>query len=122
MANVMVLEDDPCTQRALHDVAERLGHTVRSFSEPELAMEAIEHQRPDVLVTDWDLGARLSGIDVALHALAAGPSARIILITGNDIGELKQKTRHMSNVRYIPKPFDLLTVRRAFADACAGSD
>ena len=118
----MVLEDDLCTQRALHDVAERLGHTVRSFSEPSLAIDAIGLHRPDVLVTDWDLDAQLSGINVALYALAIEPTARIILITGNDILKLKQQTCYIPNVQYISKPFTLLTLRRAITDACANPD
>ena len=121
MADVMVLEDDPVTQRALHDVAARLGHTVRSFSEPALTIKAIEQQQPDVLVTDWDLNAQLSGIDVAVFALTVQPATRIILITGNDMHKLKQQTRSLPNVHYIPKPFDLLTVRRAISDACAST-
>lgn len=118
MADVIVLEDDPGTLRALHYVAARLGHDVLSFNEPEAAIKAIEYTRPDVLVTDWDLNASLSGINVAMHALEIRPSSRIILITGNDMTQLKQQTSSMPNVFYLSKPFDLRTMRNAITSAC----
>lgn len=118
MADVIVLEDDPGTLRALHHIAARLGHDVLSFTEPDAAIKAIDEKQPDILVTDWDLNAPLSGINVAMHALEVRPSSRIILITGNDMNQLKQQTSRMPNVFYISKPFDLRTVRDVIASAC----
>ena len=122
MAELMVLEDDPGTRRALHSVARQLGHNVQSFSEPVSAMDAMEQKLPDVLVTDWDLDSCFSGVYVAMHALSKRPTAQIILITGNDMDQLKRQTSAMPNVFYIAKPFDLRTVRGAITAACASTE
>ena len=113
MANIVILEDEEKTLRALHNVANKLGHSVSSFYDPEAAIEAIESQKTDLLISDWDLKAPLTGISVANHTLALYPDSRIILITGNDMRLLKRQTYKMPNTIYMAKPFSVAAIREA---------
>jgi len=117
MAEVIIVEDEPSTLKALHTVAFKLGHNVLSFCDPVAAIKAIEGQHVDILVTDWDLGARVSGVNVASRTQSLHPGSRVILITGDDLEQLKWQTRGLVNVSYIAKPFYLTTLRRALGDA-----
>jgi diguanylate cyclase (GGDEF)-like protein len=60
---VLLVDDDPAMLRILSRWLQRAGHSVRVASDGEEALEAIELECPDVLLTDWEM-PRMSGLEL----------------------------------------------------------
>lgn len=77
---------------------------VIAYGTAEQALEAIEREPFDVLVTDVSLPG-LSGTDLARRLLAKDPLAWVVLCTGY---ELRSGLPHLGqNVRSLTKPFEI---------------
>jgi len=54
-SKVLVVDDDPAILRLLSTLLTKAGYTVQCAADGELALEAIEAECPDFLVTDWEM-------------------------------------------------------------------
>ncbi|MCA9267193.1 MAG: response regulator, partial [Planctomycetales bacterium] len=61
--NILVVEDNPITRKSLFALLTRAGHEVRTAEDGAEAWEIICHQRPDIVVTDWNM-PRVSGVEL----------------------------------------------------------
>lgn len=78
-----LLVDDCETDRAVTmKVLETLGYDARSCCAAEEAIEALQTCRFELVVSDFDLGGALNGLDVLAHARGLAPEAGRILISG----------------------------------------
>lgn len=118
MADVLVVEDNDMTRQVLCRVASHLGHTVRSASTFYMACKEIESRPPDLVLTDWNLskGEANNGVDVAHFSLTNNPFTFVVMITGNDISQLKHETKSLPISAYLRKPVDLSDLRSVFSD------
>lgn len=109
MSDVLVVEDNDQIRQAFCAVVTRLGHMARSATCFTTAVLEMNAAAPDMILTDWDLGddSEGSGIDVARYSLATNPDTSVVMITGNDIEQLKHNTCNLSISCYIKKPVDL---------------
>lgn len=78
-----LLVDDCETDRAVTTkVLESLGYDAHTCAAAQDAIEALQTGRFDLVVSDFDLGGALSGLDVLAHACGLAPEAGRILISG----------------------------------------
>jgi len=61
--NILLADDDPDMLRLLEQLLRRAGYAVRTVADGQEALEAIESECPDILLTDWEM-PRLTGIDL----------------------------------------------------------
>jgi two-component system, cell cycle response regulator len=54
-ARVLVVDDDPFSRRLLEQVLLSAGHAVESAGDGQEALGKVRAQRPDVVVTDWQM-------------------------------------------------------------------
>jgi len=81
-ARVLLLDDEPHLLRTLARGLEHRGHVVTSFTEPQLALAALDQDDDfDVLVTDYDMPT-MQGIEVAAAAHHRRPDLPIVLCSG----------------------------------------
>lgn len=57
---------------------------VGDFGRPELALDALAHLAPEVLVVDVELGSSLNGIQLALQARQRLPGTGIVVLSNHD--------------------------------------
>jgi len=89
---------------------------VIAYGTAEQALEAIEREPFDVLVTDVSLPG-LSGTDLARRLLAKDPLAWVVLCTGY---ELRSGLPHLGqNVRSLTKPFEIEDLEALMAEIAA---
>ena len=117
---VLLVDDDPALRRSLQRLLERREQGLQVVLAPTLATgrEALGHRRPDVLVTDLDLGDG-SGLELLADAQDAEPSIPALLISGN-VGPSEEADAFSLGARAVlhkPVPLDLLlrAVRGALA-------
>jgi diguanylate cyclase (GGDEF)-like protein len=60
---ILLVDDDPAMLRILSRWLARAGYPVRVASDGQEALEAIERECPDVLLTDWEM-PRVSGLEL----------------------------------------------------------
>jgi two-component system, cell cycle response regulator len=60
---VLLVDDDPAMLRLLSRWLEKAGYLVRTAADGQEALEAVELECPDFLVTDWEM-PRVNGLDL----------------------------------------------------------
>ncbi|WP_457555931.1 response regulator [Candidatus Pyrohabitans sp.] len=106
MARILVADDETITLRALERVLRKEGHEVVAVDDGESALQVLERQDVDVLLTDIKLPGR-DGIALLEWVKQHRPRVRVIMITGYSSikGAVEAIKRGASD--YIAKPFSL---------------
>jgi DNA-binding response OmpR family regulator len=115
---LLVVDDDEDVLDALLGVLEEAGFAVLAAMSGEDAMAKASAETPDVLVTDLDLGAGMSGLQLAEAARRRWPDLPVVYISGRGW----QMQEHGLDERevFLAKPFhqsELLGGLRAVAAA-----
>jgi signal transduction histidine kinase/predicted RNA-binding protein with RPS1 domain len=77
---IVVVEDDPLHREALVRWFQRAGHAVRSAATAEAALELVEAEAPDLLLSDWGLPG-MSGVEGILRVRSRWPAVRCAVMT-----------------------------------------
>ena len=79
---LLVVDDDTDVLQALIDTLEDAGFAVARATTAEDALTMAADAAPDVLVTDINLGAGMSGIDLGAEARRRWPNLPVVYISG----------------------------------------
>jgi len=109
---VLVVEDNESMRRTLSTVLERAGFDVVAVAQFHRALELIEDELFDTLVTDLDLPGG-TGLDLVLTANDLRPKMRSVLMTGYSCSAIKKQAGELSLLQYFEKPFDPFELVRA---------
>ena len=115
-----VVDDDADVRIALVRLVSSAGFVVESFATGAEFLLSIERRVPDCLILDLHMPG-MSGFDVQA-ALARNPRACIpvIVITGHDSVESRNRARELGASGYLPKPVEhealLAAVETAIGD------
>lgn len=110
--DVMVVDDDRTTLGLLEGQLKRVGHPVRTFSDPRAALQAIAEQPPKILVTDMVMPG-MSGIDLTNEARAHDPHIGVILVTGVGDEGAAEVMAPIGVSSFLAKPIEPDALRRA---------
>jgi DNA-binding NtrC family response regulator len=108
---ILIVDDDPETCRFMAELLAAPGREISTAQEPGRALALAREDAPDVVVSDINLGARLSGLDVLRSLRTVAPDARVVLVSG--FGTLETAIDAVRNgaFDYVSKPFDIGAVR-----------
>ena len=81
MARILLAEDEPSVREFVERALVHQGHDVTTANDGGEALEALEDERFDLLLTDIVM-PRVDGIALALKASKEYPHMRIVLMTG----------------------------------------
>jgi two-component system NtrC family sensor kinase len=114
--NVLVIDDEESILHLVQEVLRSEGHLVTSATSGQAALELIEQNRYDVIVSDWKMPG-LSGINLFQELLVKNPVAakRMLFMTGDVIKESFQDFLKKHNRTCLPKPFALREFHSAIA-------
>jgi DNA-binding NtrC family response regulator len=115
---VLLIEDDALVRQTLADTLAEESIEVDGLANAEDALVLLgAGQVPDVLVTDIDLGAGLSGLDLAGIAQERHPAVEVVLISGTSAAPGHPPPgRHE---RFLRKPFAPAALAQAIRGAAA---
>ena len=109
---ILVVEDDDLVREYVETCLMDEGHQVVSANNVSSAMESIGRApRPNLLVTDFNLGDDRDGVDVAEKFVELCPDGRFVLISGQPVAARK-KLNNRQGGTFLSKPFfkrDLLS-------------
>jgi CheY-like chemotaxis protein len=118
---VLVVEDEALIRMLICDLLEAAGFECREAGDARDALATLDGTddwRPDILVTDYNLGPGPNGRDVAAEAVRRLPGLPIIYATGNP-----ECLKHIGpRERVVAKPFAVADLILAIAETGAGAD
>ncbi len=122
MATILIAEDDARIRRVCVMWLAREGHTVLEAADGQAAMEMLQAQKVDLLVSDVEM-PRLSGTDlVAWWRIEKKSSHPVIMISATYTrSEVVSQMRNY-DIQFIPKPFSPLKLTQTVEDLLARRD
>lgn len=116
-AKVLVVDDDAFIRRPLELFLRDEGFEPLTASDGEECLERVRYDRPAVIILDVTMPGR-DGFEIC-RALKADPASRaipVILLTGRDEEEVRERGRAVGAVDLVTKPYSphglIDTVRR----------
>jgi FixJ family two-component response regulator len=119
---VAIVDDEESVCRALQRLLRAAGFGVETFSSGTEFLQCLQSRRPDCLVLDLQM-PRMSGFDVQARLLELGDRVPVVVITGHDTPEARERAMDGGAAAYLRKPADdralLDAVSTAIAEANA---
>ncbi len=112
---VLLVEDEPLALKASQQYLSWVGCRVDAAANATKAFELAKLRVPDVVVCDWWLGGKRSGVDVARH-LQQIHDVKVIFVTGQPLDELRDVTNDIAVFRYLRKPVALTVLAETIAE------
>lgn len=81
MAYILVIDDDPVLRRVITLALERAGHSVLPCENGRKAIEYIEHEHADLLITDIIM-PEMDGVETVRAARRLRPDLPILAMSG----------------------------------------
>ena len=103
---VWVVDDDQSVRWVLEKALRQAGMLTRCFERAEHLLEAVEHEPPDVLITDVRMPG-MSGIALLETLHGRWPDLPIIVITAHSDLDAAVAAYKGGAFEYLPKPFDI---------------
>lgn len=114
--SIAIVDDDPVALDALHDLLVLWGHKVWTGVSAEAVVSAMGDETPDLLVTDYHLGAGRTGAEAAATIRAhVGAWLPVIILTGDAPAAVLQDAG--INDPILSKPVDAHGLRQAIASS-----
>jgi CheY-like chemotaxis protein len=106
MAKIVLIEDEPGLRRTTLRVLRSGGHTVDAYENGRPAVEHLERETPDLLVTDIFM-PEMEGLETIRRVRALHPELPIIAVSGFSFedGDYLQIAEKFGAVASLKKPF-----------------
>ncbi len=106
MTKILLAEDDDSMRQFLSMALKRAGHEVQAYEDGETALEALEREVFDLLLTDIVMPG-LDGIELARRGAELDPAMKIVFITGFAAVALSSSSPTPAGAKVLSKPFHL---------------
>lgn len=103
---VMIVDDEEIVCDRIKNHLEKSGYHVDTYTNSEKALEALEHKRFHVVVTDLKM-AGPTGLDVLHNVRDRGYPTQVIIITGYASFEAAREAEAVGAFDFLCKPFEL---------------
>ncbi len=104
-ASIYVVDDEPMLLDLAEAILGAVGYTVRTFCDPELALQEFAVERPDLVLTDYAMG-RMTGMDLIRECRRLNPGQKIVLISGT-VDEQVFSDAPVKPDRFLTKPYQI---------------
>ena len=111
MPRILLVDDDAETCTFLEELLDAPDRQFVSVQDPDTALVKIRHDTFDLLISDINLNAPQSGIDL-LRRFSAEQGSPVVLISGFGTLETAIDAVRAGAFDYISKPFDIADIKR----------
>jgi two-component system, NtrC family, response regulator AtoC len=123
MAKVLLIDDEVTMVQMVTELLRREGHEVFPFSNYNAAIETLEAQCPELVITDLYLDkTRTHGLEILQKARALNPPSTVIVITAYATIETAVDAMKKGAFDYLEKPFKVDDLRLCIQRALSYND
>jgi two-component system response regulator AtoC len=119
MARILVVDDEALLARSLDRSLTRAGHEVEVARTAPEALQAVERERPDLVLLDLKL-AGADGLEVLDSIAQLDPSILVVVMTAYSSIPSAVEAMRRGAVDYLSKPLDLDVLQLAVTRALEG--
>jgi nitrogen-specific signal transduction histidine kinase/CheY-like chemotaxis protein len=119
---ILVVEDEKQLARMASLVLTQRGHEVVVAPTVENALEDLEHERFELIVSDLGLGSGKNGWDLAQEVRARWPRTHFVLVTGWGAGINLKDAQARGVHEVISKPYRIADLRQVADRLAVGRD
>jgi DNA-binding NtrC family response regulator len=123
MPRILIVDDDRETCRFMADLLERPDREIESAYDPQSALALVHDHAFDLVISDINLNAEQSGLDILRAFRESSPRGHVLLISGFGTLETAIDAVRAGAFDYISKPFNInevkATVERALTQTVA---
>jgi DNA-binding NtrC family response regulator len=114
--HVLLIDDEPIVGKRLVPALAKNGYEVEFCDNGRAALERIEAQTFDIVVTDVRMDD-VDGVQILERLQARSPRTQVIIITGYATIELAREALTKGAYAFIAKPFEPNELRQVIAKA-----
>jgi CheY-like chemotaxis protein len=120
MKRILIVDDEPYVIRVIRLALERSGYLVDEAANGMQALEYLEQQQPDAMITDIDM-PRLNGKDLCMKISSQLPDRtfHIIVLTARAELEHREWSTAIRGLDFMEKPVSIRQLM-SLLDACCG--
>ncbi len=115
---ILVVEDEPVLRKLLRYFLAREGYEVRTAGESLQVFEALQEQRPHVVLLDIRLPG-INGLEFLRHIRRTAPEIIIFIISGVLDEATRMQALAMGAIECLEKPLDFRHLQQRLAAASA---
>ncbi|MEO6024243.1 MAG: sigma-54 dependent transcriptional regulator, partial [Burkholderiales bacterium] len=104
--SVLIIEDEAILAKNIATYLRRLNYEVRHVEDGEAALAAIESQRPEVVILDYNLPG-MDGLELVGRIRQIEPRIKVIMATGHGSEEIAVDAMKAGVYDYLTKPLVL---------------
>ena len=119
MHTILVVDDDRETCRFITELIAADDRRIVSEQDPASALRQLRHERVDLMVSDINLNASHSGLDLLRAFKIENPDGHVLLISGFGTLETAIEAVRAGAFDYISKPFNIAEVKAMVTRALA---
>jgi DNA-binding NtrC family response regulator len=119
MPHILIVDDDSETCRFMSELLADPERTIRSTNRPDNALALMREVPFDLVISDINLNAELSGLDLLKAFKTANPGGQVVLISGFGTLETAVQAVRQGAFDYISKPFSITEVKATTERALA---
>jgi FixJ family two-component response regulator len=113
---IAVVDDEEPVRKALRRLICAAGHDVETFASGASFLASLENHEPDCVLLDLHM-PELTGLDVQARLARTAPRVPVIVITGHDQPETRDRVLAAGATAYLLKPVDEEALFAAIAAA-----
>ena len=115
---IAVVDDEACVSKALKRLLRTAGLAVETFASGAAFLNWLQSETPDCVVLDLHM-PQMDGFEVQARLGQQGARLPVIVITGRDTPQARQRAREAGAAAYLAKPLEDTALLEAIAAAIA---
>ncbi len=119
MPRILVVDDDAETCQFMRELLQESGREIVTADTPEQALAAMEEAPFDLVLSDINLNAGLSGLDLLRAFKSRDPRVEVVLISAFGTLETALEAVRAGAFDFVSKPVDISQVREVVGRALA---
>jgi FixJ family two-component response regulator len=119
---IAIIDDDASVRAALGSLVRSLGYATRSYASAELFLLSGDVHETDCIVTDVQMPAGMSGLDLQSRLRAAGIAVPTVFITAFPEAHVRARAEAAGAIGFLAKPFDGRVLVKLLAAAVEAVD
>jgi FixJ family two-component response regulator len=115
--HIAIIDDDASVRAAIGSLVRSLGYVAQSYASAELFLLSGDLPKTDCIVTDVQMPAGMSGLDLQERLTAAGIKVPTVIITAFPEEHVRNRAKSGGAIGFLATPFDGRTLVKLLVDA-----